>query len=150
MRSGYAWATPAQFPALVSDSRVGAAETGNQKLALLVRGQREIHRDLGFHLDRLIVQNVRLVAPLAHRVNRRTCKHRMTGQNSEFLNRSLLADHRLQQHGSLNSRTSCQRRIRWLNFVKQASFADVREAERMGINSWRRGYWQHRLRTAGK
>lgn len=39
MRSGYAWATPAQFPALVSDSRVGAAETGNQKLALLVRGQ---------------------------------------------------------------------------------------------------------------
>src|SRR5258708_10922579 len=92
--------------------------------------QREVHGDLGFHFYRLIVQDIRPVAPLAHRLNCRLSQHGMASQYFEILDRALLADHRLQYDSALNSRTSRQRGIRRLHFANQVSLAQGRNTKR--------------------
>src|ERR1700723_2762497 len=68
-----------------------------------VSSQREVHGDLSFYFDGLIVQNVRPVVPLAHGIDSSRHEHRMAGQDDEIFNRTLLADHCLQHDGPLNT-----------------------------------------------
>src|SRR5208282_1877184 len=60
-----------QFP--VSSFLSGALETGNPKLETgqSIPRQREVHRDLGFHFDGLVIENVGPVAALADGGDRR-------------------------------------------------------------------------------
>src|SRR5580692_4333251 len=68
-----------------------------------VSRQREVHRDLSFYFDGLIVQNVRPVVPLAHSIDSSRHQHRMAGQDDEIFNPTLLADHCLQHDSPLNT-----------------------------------------------
>jgi len=58
----------------------------------LVPRQDKVDRDLSFHLDRLAVQNVRPVAPLADSTDRRGHEHRRSGQRVQVLHDAVLTD----------------------------------------------------------
>ena len=58
----------------------------------LTASQGEVDRNLGLHLDRFAVQVVGLVTPLLYGIDRRRGQHRVTADQAEVLNRSILAD----------------------------------------------------------
>src|SRR5882762_2579950 len=87
----------------------------------LAAGQREIHLNLRFHGHRLAIQHVRPVPPLLHGLDRRGGQHRVSADQPQVLNRAVLADFRLQQHGTLDPRLAGQRRIIRLHFLDQKS-----------------------------
>jgi len=60
----------------------------------------EDHIDGGLHLDRFVVQQVGLVAPLPDSVHRGLLQHGRTTDDAQVLNRSPLGDSCLQDHGS--------------------------------------------------
>jgi hypothetical protein len=61
----------------------------------LTSGQRKVHLHRGFHLDRLAVEQVRLVFPLLYGFNRGRGQHGVSTDQAKILNVACLADFRL-------------------------------------------------------
>src|SRR5712671_6329029 len=80
--------------------------TSVARLRRSIPGQRKVHGDQSLHFNRLIVQNIGPVAPLAHRLNCRPHQHGMARQDFEIFDGACLADHRLQYDCALNTRTA--------------------------------------------
>src|SRR5712692_7076400 len=85
----------------------------------------EVHRDPRLHLDRLVIENVRPVAPLADGIERGANQHGMSFQHAQVLDRSLFADDGCQYDLTLDSRAASQGRIGRLYAVDQISFHHV-------------------------
>src|SRR5262245_42616037 len=64
----------------------------------------EVDGYLGNHLDRLAIQQSRLVLPLFHGVKRGLDEQRMPVDHTQILHASLLVNDRLQNHDALNAR----------------------------------------------
>src|SRR4029077_2920139 len=95
------------FPAAIFQTgRGGLTHTSTRKFskptaqASLAASQREGHLHLRVHFDRFSVQQVRLVLPLLHRLDRGRSQHRVTANQLQVLDVARLADLRLQDHRS--------------------------------------------------
>ena len=73
--------------------------------------QRENHVHSRLHIDGLAVQQIRTIAPLAHRVERRLLQHGRAADDAKIDDRSILGDCGCQNYGSLHVCSFGQRRI---------------------------------------
>src|SRR6266576_996647 len=94
--------------------------------AILAAGQREVHLHLRINFDRFAVQQVRLVLPLLHRLDRGRSQHRVTADQLQVLDVASLADLRLQDHRSLNTSLTRQRRVRRIYPADQQALRNAR------------------------
>src|SRR5712692_1628635 len=110
--------------------------TRREAAALLSESENHINR--GDHLDRLAVQQGRVVAPLAHGLQSRLLQQRMAGEHLQLHDRAVLGDYRLQPHGAGNARLLGQRRIHGLNLVDQLGGLHLAaDADALGRFLWR-------------
>src|SRR2546423_11909797 len=85
----------------------------------LAPGEGKVNLHLRIDFDRLSVQQVGLVLPLLHGLDRGRCQHRMPADQLQVLNGAILADLRLQNYHALNTGLACQRRIYRGHFPNQ-------------------------------
>src|SRR6185436_13964785 len=81
--------------------------------------QREVHVDLSDDLDRLAVEESRLVYPLFHRFESGRDQQRVAADHLELLNRAILRNDGAEFHGALNARLLGQRRIDRMGLTHQ-------------------------------
>src|SRR5438128_5861849 len=117
---------PRRLELLVFFEKRPCRSVGPAKLWLdafwLSAGKREVHSDLRVNFNWLTIQNVWLVAPLLHCVERRLRKQRVSADHVQILNGSVLADNGSQLHCALHPGGTRQRRITRLYLVNdQAS-----------------------------
>src|SRR6266850_6327107 len=94
-----------------------------RRSVLLVK--RENHVNGGVHFNRLAIEKSRLIAPLAHGIQRVLLQQRMARLDFELLNRAVLGNDGVQAHRAGNARLARERRINGLDTVQDARGLDV-------------------------
>src|ERR1700691_4790402 len=77
----------------------------------LAPGQGEVDQYFRIHFDGFTVQQIRFVLPLLHGVDGSGSQHGMSADQGQTLDRTILADHRMQDHRTLDAGLPRQRRI---------------------------------------
>src|SRR5207248_11646804 len=100
----------APIPVCASSGGMGKADHQNcqnhvtcTRLRGLASRQREDHRNLCYQFYWFAVQEVRLVLPLFHRVERRWGQHGVTADEPQAFDTAVLADDSLQHYLSLDA-----------------------------------------------
>src|SRR2546425_10414369 len=83
--------------------------------------QRENHVNCGVDINRVAIEKSRLIAPLAHGIERGLLQQRVSGENFQGLNRAVLADDGVQADRARDACLARERRIDGLNAIHNAS-----------------------------
>src|SRR5882724_9442976 len=94
-----------------------------RRTVLLVK--RENHVNGGVHFNRLAIEKSRLIAPLAHGIQRVLLQQRVARLDFELLNRAILGNDGVQAHRTGNAGLARERRIYRLNTIQNARGLDV-------------------------
>src|SRR6266850_6438378 len=108
-----------------------------RRTVLLVK--RENHINGGVHFNRLAIEKSRLIAPLAHGIQRVLLQQRVARLDFELLNRAILGNDGVQAHRTGNAGLARERRINGLDTVQDARGLDVAaDLQRAGqLRFWR-------------
>src|SRR5208283_6081562 len=93
---------------------------------LLTTSEREVDVNLRVNLHGIAVEVVRLVAPLLYSLDCCLGQHGMAAQDMKILHRAIFADHRLQDHRSLNAGLAGEWRILRSHFVNEKALGHTR------------------------
>src|SRR6202050_4577009 len=77
----------------------------------LASRQGKVHRNFRIHFNRFAIQQIGLVLPLPHGVERTLYQHGMPADQLQVFDGPIFADLRSQNNCSLNARLPCQRRV---------------------------------------
>src|SRR5713226_7432208 len=94
-----------------------------RRTVLLVK--RENHINGGVHFNRLAIEKSRLIAPLAHGIQRVLLQQRVARLDFELLNRAILGNDGVQAHRTGYAGLARERRINGLDTVQDARSLDI-------------------------
>src|SRR5215469_329638 len=92
---------------------------GCASLISLTSGKCEINCDVGVDFNWLSIQQVRLVAPLLHRIDGGLRQQRQSALDSHIAHTAILADYGQQHYGSFNPFPASLRRVLWRYVVDE-------------------------------
>src|SRR2546427_6612199 len=102
--------------------------------------ERKNHVNGRVDINRLAVEQSRLIAPLTHGIQRRLLQQRMAAHDFELLNRAILADDGVKTHGAGDAGLARQRRINRLDAIHDSCGYNIAaDAERTGLPRLRWG-----------